>query len=78
MVEYVGESPTNVGILHRLRVGAGSSLEALRELVGQILAGSGGTPLPDATWAEGGRFASFDDLARYHAEVLMVGDRPGQ
>ncbi len=48
----------------------GSPLDALRQLVGRILDGSGATPLPDADAAAGRPFRTYDTLVEYEGEVL--------
>jgi membrane associated rhomboid family serine protease len=49
-----------------------SAVDALRAMIEQLLRRSGASPLPDLESAKGLPFASFDDLASYHRDVLMV------
>lgn len=51
--------------------GEGSALEALRALLAQLLARSGGVPLPDGGSAHGLPFREFSDPSSYEREVLL-------
>jgi hypothetical protein len=53
--------------------GAEGALDALRALLAEILARSGGVPLPDAAGARGLPFREFADLASYERQVLLGG-----
>jgi membrane associated rhomboid family serine protease len=52
--------------------GDGSALEALRALLAQLLARSGGVPLPDGGAARGLPFREFADPSSYEREVLLL------
>ncbi len=51
--------------------GEGSALEALRALLAQLLARSGGVPLPDGGSAHGLPFREFPDPSSYERDVLL-------
>jgi hypothetical protein len=51
--------------------GDGSALEALRALLAQLLARSGGVPLPDGGSAHGLPFREFPDPSSYERDVLL-------
>lgn len=51
--------------------GEGSALEALRALLAQLLARSGGVPLPDGGSAHGLPFREFSDPSSYERDVLL-------
>lgn len=56
----------------RLAPGCPSPVEALRRFLSRLVSASGASPLPDERSAVGQPFASFEDLASYHRDVLMV------
>jgi hypothetical protein len=51
---------------------AKGGLDAFRALVDELLARTGGTPLPDSESARGKPFKMFPQLAQYEREVLQV------
>jgi membrane associated rhomboid family serine protease len=58
----------------RLAPGESSPVEALRTALERLLRASDATPLPDAESVRGRPFASFESLAVYQRDVLMVDD----
>jgi hypothetical protein len=52
--------------------GAGSPVDALRELVDRLLGESGADPLPDLRAARGRPFAGFPDLGTFERDVLLA------